>query len=421
MASANAAQMIASQQEYMKGEITVLYESFSRLWKFFEERTDVPKPVSNRPVRIPFDVLNGGIFQSANLDGPSLGRGSGSTQVFGSLSCVSFSYAMEWSALTEYASDSTEKAVIDYVTEQQAKAGANVAAYMDALVAYGDGANTLDTVVSTTPGGIVVNNANAFQDNQPVDVWSGIGGTLRGTVNILSVDQGNNTIWISGTIPAGTTAGDYLLVSKSAGIAGSGLAGLSAYNVGGNTGSFMTIPRSSYAGKFSTPYQSVNGTVTPASVRAFQGLIKLAMGIDSVKKAGLKAHTGLEIQAAWENQSLLVQQVIVNENKQDISKDMLAKNAVSTIGGEETILNERARPGRIDWISPQNWGRIETKKLGFYELPDGQHVFPSYGGDGGVGTTMLSYLVWIGQVGSFKPRMNGVQNNITIPKGWFGH
>ena len=77
-----------------------------------------------------------------------------------------------------------------------------------------DGSGTLDSVVSTTTNGLVVNNANLFQSNQDIDVWSALGGTFRGTATIQTLDIANNTIWLTTAYPAGTQAADLLLVNE---------------------------------------------------------------------------------------------------------------------------------------------------------------------------------------------------------------
>ncbi len=418
MSIATVANDIASQQEFLRPKLELLYMASARLWKYIKVRTDIT-PVSNRPARIPYEVLAGGKFRVGNFDGPSMGQGSGIQQTFGNLSCASFLYAWQYTALAEWATDSNQKAIQDYVALQNKRAAEGFAAYMDSTV-QGDGSNTLDTVVSTTTNGIVVNNANSFQANQDVDIWTAIGGTIVATVTILTADTETNTIWLTGAVPAGVAANQPILVNGSAGVASSGVFGLRYYNVGGNAGNYMGIQRSAFPGMFSTPTQSVNGSLTPAAVRAIAGQIKLAMSIDRAEEADLRPHCNLDMQAAWENIALLVQHVIANEVKGDQATDMLKKESPTMMGGREMLVNERARPGLIDWLSLANWWRIETKPMGYYSV-SGQTVFPAYGADGGVASSMLFYLVTMCQVGASQPRLNAYQNNITIPKGYFGH
>ena len=179
--------------------------------------------------------------------------------------------ATEYTALAEYATDSDEKAVQNYVKLTQEQATQTFAGYLDALAGTGDGSNALDTVVSTTTNGLVVNNANFFQDNQILDGWTAVGGTFQARMQILSVDALNNTIWLTAPVPAGVTSGTVLFVKGSAAQANSGLFGILAYQAGGNAGLYTGIPRSSWPGKFTTPFIDLAGkALTPSIVTALR-------------------------------------------------------------------------------------------------------------------------------------------------------
>lgn len=417
MGIASVSQTIASQHEFVRPDLEMLAMLGGVLWKRIKARTDI-KPVSNRPARIPFEALSGGKFRAANFDGGDLGQGSGPTEVYGTLSCASFLQASQYTALTEWSTDSDEKAIKNYVSLTQQRAAETLAGYMDATL-QGDGSNTLDTVVSTVTNGLVVNNANAFQDNQDVDIYSALGSFVA-TVTVESVDIANNTIWLTAAVPAGVTTGYLLLVSGSAGVANSGLFGLRYYQVSGNAGNYMNVQRSAFPGKFSTPNINVSGTLTPAIVRALEAQIRLAIGSDRADQGELIAHCNVDMQAAWENNALLVQNVILNEVKGDESVDMLKKKAPTMIAGREVVPNERAKPGYIDFLALKHWFRIETKPVDYYEV-GGQTIFPAYGASGGVAASMVFYLVLMCQVGNGQPRAGAYCNNVTIPKNYFGH
>jgi hypothetical protein len=418
MSQATVYNSYASQIEYLRPNIPVLYGLGSRLIQRIKTSTKV-KAVSNRPARIPFNALAGAKFRAFNPDGGDMQLGSGDTQTFGSLSCTYFLQAIQWTALADAATNSDEKAIKGYVAENQAKAMKSFLAYEDAVV-QGDGSNTLDTVVSTTTGALIVNNASAFQDNQDVDIWTAIGGTFVATVTIASVDQGNNTIWLTGAVPGGVTTGYPILVSGSAGVANSGLYGLRYYQVAGNAGSYMGVQRSAFPGKFSTPYINCNGALTPAAVRGLMGQIKLAMGIDEANTSDLVGHCNVDVEAAWENNSLLVQTIIQNEVSGDRTLDYMKKEPPKTIAGREMLVNERAKPGILDFLALNHWFRIEGQELDNFEV-GGQTVFPTYGASGGLAASMITYM-WQGlQIGNENARLGGYMNGISIPRYFFGH
>ena len=420
MSIASVSQTVASMHEAVRPELELLYLASSRLWSRVKARTDI-KAISNRPMRVPFEALSGGKFRSFNADGGDMGQGSGPTETFGTLSCVQFLQASEYTALAEWSTDSDEKAIKNYVSLTQQRAAETFAGYMDATF-QGDGSNTLDTVVSTTTNGLVVNNANLFQDNQDLDCYSALTGSagFLGTITVDSVDIANNTIWLTGAVPSGVGTSTKLLVSGSAGVANSGLLGLRYYQVGGNAGSYMNVQRSAFPGKFSTPTIAVNGSLTPAIVRALQAQIELAIGIDKADAAELVAHCNVDMRAAWENNSILVQRVIMNEVKGDESVDMLKKKAPTEMAGREVLVNERALPGVIDFLGLKNWFRVETKALDYHEV-GGQTIFPTYGLSGGLEASMIFYLVTLVNAGNGQPRTGAFLSGITIPKSYFGH
>jgi hypothetical protein len=419
MPGATVSQTIASQHEFLRPELELLYMASSRLWSRIKARTDV-KAISNRPARIAFEALSGGKFRAFNPDGGNLGTGSGPTEVFGNLSCVFFLQASQYTVLADWSTDTDEKAIKSYVSLTQQRAAESMGGYMDATF-QGDGSNTLDTVVSTTAGGLVVHNANLFQDNQDIDCYSALIGApgFIATVTVESVDIATDTIWLTGAVPGGVIAGTLLLVSGSAGVPNSGLAGLRAYQVGGNAGSYMGIQRSAFPGKFSTPTISVNGSLTPSTVRALQAQIELAIGIDKAEAADLVAHCNVDMRAAWENVGIQITRVMYGEIKGDASLDMLKKNAPGEIAGRELLVNERAIPGLIDFLGLKHWFRIETKPLDFFSV-QGQTLFPSYAADGGLAASMLFYTVVGCQTGNGQPRTGAVLSNVTIPHGYFG-
>lgn len=420
MASATVQNSIGSQIEWTRGELPVLFMLASRLWKRIGVRTDV-KPVSNRPARIPFLPLAGAKFRSTQFDGADMGLGSGPQETNGNLSCTSFLQCSEYTALAEWSTATDEQAIKNYVTLTQTQATKTFAGYMDAAF-QGDGSNTLDTVVSTATDGLVVNNANLFQDNQDLDCYSALTGAAGfvATVTIQSVDIANNTIWLTGAVPAGVIAGTKLLISGSPGVANSGLFGLRYYQVSGNSGSYMGIQRSAFPGKFSTPAINVAGSLTPAIVRALEAQIELAIGLDEADSVDLVAHCNVDMRAAWENVGLLVTSNIYQQIKGDTSEDMLKKRAPTMIAGREMLVNERAIPGLIDFIALKNWFRIETKPLDYYEV-SGQTIFPGYGISGGLNSNMLFYFCQMVNTGNSNPRSGGVLSNISIPSKYFGH
>ena len=421
MAVGNVASSLALQKEYVVPKLEKLALVGSRLWKHFKLNTKI-KPVSNRPTRIPMQPLTAGKFRVGNFDGSDMGLGSGPQTVPGTISCVSFVQASQWTAQAEYDTDSDEKAIEDYVALLQSQQTETMGGYMDSLIQT-DGSGTLDQIVAVNGNVLTVNNANFFQDNQDLDVYSNLldqGGVMRGSVTVLSTDAINSQITLTALPPNGTVVGDRLLVSGSAGISNSSLFGLRYYLQAGNTGSWLNVQKSSYPGKFNVPNINAPGTLTQAVVRAVEAQMRLSIGIEKADQANVVAHCNVDMMAAWELLSITTQRIDYVNLRGDESADVLKRKQASTIAGREVIVNERARPGYIDFLGLENWFQIQSKALSLYDVK-GQVVFPTYGIDGSVATSMLMYMVIMPQVCATQPHLNAFLSGVNIPRNYFGH
>jgi hypothetical protein len=419
MPPGNNANTIASQREYLRDKLEETFLLSSVFWSRVQARTDI-KPVSSRPSRIPFTPIPTAAFRQVNPNGGPLGVGDAPQEVYGQLSCVYFAQGGAYTAQSEYATEGDSRSIKDYVAYTEETVTRTLAGMMDAVICTGDGANTLDTVVTVGANYLVVNNADFFSSGQPIDIYSALTGSAGfvGTVTIQTVDTTNTTLWLTGPVPAGVATGYFLLVAGSAGVPNSGLFGRNYYQVAGNTGNFMNILRSSYPDQFSARNIPANGALVPATVRAMLAQIILAKGVEAADENDLIVHCNVDMAAAWEDNAQLVQRIDVG-NKRDESADMLSKRTPGSMGGYEIVVNPRAIPGLIDFFALKQWGRLEAKKLDMYEV-DGQTTFPQYAADGSVATTNMFWMLLGVQVGSWMPRINAFINNVTVPKGYFG-
>jgi hypothetical protein len=422
MGIASVDQSLALQQEYVRPELEDLALSASVLWKRFKNVSK--KAVSNRLARIPTMPVRGGKPRVGNLDGGDLGLGSGPLTIPGQITTTTLVMAWSYTKEAEYATDSDEKAIEDFATLTRSIAPKAFADFMDTVI-QGNGSNTLDTVVSTVTSGssivgLVVNNANFFLDDQDLDIWSSLGGTLAASITVESSDILNNTIWLANPIPAssGVGAGYLLLVSGSPGQSNTGVFGLRYYQVGTNTGNWLGIQRSAQPGKYLVPTLAVNGALTPQVVRAIFSLIELSKGEDAADGPGMFGHCNVDVRDAWEQNALLVQRIDYVNAKGDTSEDMLKRKAATTIAGRELTVNPRALPGYLDVLVQKNLGMIETVPTDFYDVA-GQTLFPLYGQSGGIAASLVFYMIWQGQPYIVQSREGAFLSGITIPNGLF--
>lgn len=415
MAAGNAAQTIASQQEWVRPELDDLSLVANTLWARIEKSTKV-KPVSNRPFRLPTMPVQGGKFRTGNLlDGADMGRGSAPVEVPGTGTCVTYIEAFEYTAMSEYATDSDEKAIENYADLTHRYAAKTFGGYMDALMQT-NSSNQLDTIVTVSTSSCTVNNANLFQNNQDIDIWTGVSGTFIASVTILTANAVNSTLTFTAPLPGTVLAGQGLFVSGSTAQPGTGLNGLRTFAVSTDTGQWMNVPRSSYPGMYTEESLPVNGALTPAIVREIQSLIELAKGLEEDDSPRL-GHCNVDVRNAWENNALLVQRIDFKGG--DRSENMLSKRSPDAIGGYEMLVNPRAVPGILDIVPIKNWARVETKPMDFYSVA-GQTLFPVYGASGGLTSNLIFYLVWTGNSYLTMTREAAFLTGISVSKGLFG-
>ena len=113
MAIGNNAASIAAQVESIRPNLEPLMLLSSVFWGRLEARTDMT-PVGSRPTRVPTQPITGGSFSVFNPDGGDMGLGSGPQEVPGYLSCAYYLQASQYTAQSEWATDSSQKAIQDY-------------------------------------------------------------------------------------------------------------------------------------------------------------------------------------------------------------------------------------------------------------------------------------------------------------------
>src|ERR1035437_4004848 len=286
---------ISLQKEKVRPQLTLLYQLDDTLWSEIESRGDV-EVVSSRPTRIPLELLAGGTFTTNTPDGGDLGLGSAPITDFMTLVPTYFFQCSQWTKQAEISTNANEKAIEDYSKLVMKRAMKNFRTYMEAVFTQGAGDNMLDTASATAALGanvIYVHNANQFQDQQPIDVWTATGGTYVTTFVIQSVDAANKALWLAAPLAAQVTSGYGLYVKGSAGVANSGLFGLFQAAVSSNSGTCFGLSRASYPGKLTMPYVNGNNQpITPSTARKLTGQMQIALGATAAFELDLQINMG---------------------------------------------------------------------------------------------------------------------------------
>src|SRR5215469_226940 len=349
--------------------------------------------LAQRPAfRVPMRIQSGATIVQGTGDGDSLGLGTGSQWVSGDIQPVFLFAGCEITYLTQMATAGKNRGMIA-VRAQELKNSLDT--FMRGIEALfqGDSSGMLDqipttaTVNSGTGGGaagsatysqiIGLNNANQFQDQQLVQVFPSEGGTSRGSFRITYADGVTNTIYSAGTLPSGTTTGDYLMVAGSSGAVGNSVAGIKTYQVTGNTGTVLGLTRANYPGRLSTPNINLNNNaVNPAVPYRAEILIGRGLGEEAEEMDEFIWYGGpgqrLQITNLYQNVLIANAQDV----KGDEALDMVKKNMITTFGGREYVEGYNASPGRIDGLCLNTWGIAEMKEPSLYDFGNGVTTMP---------------------------------------------
>src|SRR5215203_1479582 len=144
-------QVAALELEHVIPKVRVLFERDDKFYSNIKKR-EVEK-ISNRQMRIPLELRPGGSFQYFNPDGGDLGRGGGPTYDKAVVTAVFLSENMEYTKLTQWATDDSRKAVINSVRKLTATALDEMRRQLDSqMLGTGNGVVGVVSAITATGG-----------------------------------------------------------------------------------------------------------------------------------------------------------------------------------------------------------------------------------------------------------------------------
>lgn len=420
------ANSIALQLEKVRKNVPTAYEQEHILLDMIDEKGDLVD-ASTRNVRLPILIRPGGKASQGTGDFDDMGRGSGSVWDVGTLSTLQFRHAFEVSKLAEYGTKGNEKAVESVAVREVAEAMKMFKRFLD-VVFQTNGTGQLDTIGATYVFPAVVfpvTNPNMFYFNQDIQVYpAGLAAPSRGLCTVTSVDPNGNpplnlkTITVNAA-PAGTIAGDALVINISQGAGGANpvsIEGLRYNHVDSIVGTWNNLARPTYPEVLKTPHVALAGAaITPALRRLGENKLRRVLGTDFEEP--MVAFMNVDMEAQWEGAGLVVSTIIQNQIGGDTSVDMLKRRPPKTFGGIPIKTSIHAALQTIDVLLLKHWGRAVTKAVGFFE-EGGQTVFPIYGASTGLVAGYLSYLDVVMNVFCDCPRFGLFYDGAALPAGY---
>lgn len=426
MAGQTNQQTVALQLEKVRDKLPKLYETDKTFWGAIKQKGEADK-VSSRFMRIPLQLIPGGIAGGFNPDGGDLGLGSGITWDVAQVTPNFQSFAVQVTKLVEWATRQPQQAIENAFRYQLKEAMVQFDAYIDMLMqSNGNGVlGTIASVTGATATMAVPYGASLVFDNNHYNILNStlttqrLGPNSDGSFTVQAHDAiTTKTIIFSSPLPAGVVATDVLVergVTPGNTVSYFGV----PYQVSNaTTGTWLNLNRSTY------PYQLQSGRVnannsslTPGMVRLALNQIKLALGNDSVKDSKLGAYMNVQQEAAWENAGILISQII-KEGAGGRAKDLdLNFTGDFTMAGVPVKTSIHWNQTRIDFLALSHWGRAVMKDMDFYDV-DGTTIFPLYGTSGGLQTAQIFYLILGQQFFVDNPRSMSFIDTLAVPSGY---
>lgn len=409
-------QVVALELERVLPKISVLFERDDMFYANIKKR-DVEK-ISNRQMRVPLELRPGGSFQYFDPDGGDLGRGGGPTWDKAVLSSVFLSENIEYTKLTEWATDSDRKSVANAVRRLTATALDELRRQIDAqLMQSGNGvigvittptsSAGVDTYVCTTDGFGV----RLTRYGQTVQVFDTTLATLRGSGVITFWDVENSTIHVEPAI-AGVVAGDKLVTNGiSSPTSLPALYGVPYHDSSASTGTWLGFSRANTPEIRASRVNAASSALTLPLPRLAINKIGNRVGLDNSFKPVAWMHPCQK--QAYEEIGQLVS--IIQKAAKEEGLDMYFDRM--QMAGAPVKEHFNWDKTRIDFILDDVWGRGEILPIGFYTT-DGRKIFEIRGASGGVATADIFYMVNGMQTFVNNPAACAYIDTLAVPSGY---
>lgn len=420
MSALTSAQIQAVLLETVNTVVPKMFESGDSTMMLFSGGKKLS--TTTRSFRQPLMMYPGGNYRYVDFEG-DYGRGSAYQPVLATSVPVERLVATELTARIPMLTDSNQKSVLNLLTEQMQNAVDEWDTMTDRDI-QGSGNGVFATIASGGVSGTTLTLASPFyeQGMRVNDVYyvQDSGQTLtRGSFSVVSIDEVNHTIVIS-SLPAGTVAGDVLVIEGYGVATTTTLQGIAYHQSNASTGTWENLSRVTYP-YIRTPSINASGTLTVAYCQKLITLVNMFKGgIVKTGTADWVWHTH-PIQTTEIIQQLQQQAFLPwtrSTSGEDIDPGKQVKDQMQVCGITMHTSNHASRT-RVDLLKRSNWFRIQYKDVGPAPMGDGNTTWlPVYGASGGYGGKNVMYLSAAEQVCVEDPRAGGYIYNVTEPSGY---
>jgi len=410
-------QVAALELERVIPKVRVLFERDDKFYANIKKR-DVEK-ISHRQMRVPLEIRPGGSFGYFNPDGGDLGRGGGPQFDKAVLNSVFCSESIEYTKLTQWATDDERKAVVNSVRRLTATALDEMRRQLDSqMMQVGDG--VIGVVTTDTPAGganVITLTTDGFgarlmRFGQTVQVWDTGLAIKRGEGTISAHDVENKTISITPQIAAVAPTDKIVTYGLAAPASLPALFGVPYHHSNASTGTWLGFSRNTTPEIRANRVNAAGSALTLPLPRLCINKIGNRVGIDNKFNPTAWLHP-CQMQA-YEEIGQLVS--IIQKTTKEEGLNMYFGNNMQLAGASMKASYSWDKT-RIDFIVDEVWGRAEILPIGFYTT-DGRKIFEIRGASGGVAAAEIFYMVVGMQTFVSNPAACSYIDNLAVPVGY---
>ncbi len=414
----NLASAAALELEHVRKKLPEFMVYDSDIYSLVKKRAD-SEMRSYRPDRIPFILDGGGQGQGTTFDGDSMGLGSGINTTYGAIGVIGKSWAWQWTAAAEMGTDTSAKAVENYAQLVLKYNMDAVKHDIDSLLCS-DNAGTIGIVTAVGTGTVTVDRPERFRKNIYDYYNGGPGTTITGQITVSGIDMGQHLLYVTytGTAPAANTYITFRKSNQGAAVAGGDINGLEALVPTTLPANYMGVTTASFPGDFVTPAVNAgNVAVTPALARLMMNQLVNYSNINPQEdRSRYVIAVNTAQMAAWENTGLNVTQQQTSPGNVG-ARDTLPAVQIDTIGSVAMVRSRKLNASTMRMLDLSSMFVTLVQDIDYYSVGPTE-TFQVYGSDGGVATSFLKYLTWVGNLGCDNPKKNVVMYNLTLPASY---
>lgn len=338
--------------------------------------------VSTKSFRVRIQTALTGAVSKINLDGGSLPSGGSSQWDQFLVTPLAYAVPIQYTRLADLVGEPKDVATINPVSKTIADAAIYIQRMRDIfLQTNGDG--KLATVDASYAGGgaspIVLAStpfgARLLHLGQKVHVFNPTFTTDRGACTITAIVNtlGSTQSVTVDVVPAGTVAGDIIVVDGLATGNDPFINGIPVFHSTSTTGTLLGISRSNnYV--VANGVNAANASITLPLLRLAQNQIVVSLGEDGLK--GQIWHTHPSQIQAYEELGFQLQYVPLADGKAKNFDGLFQK---MSIDGREILNNVHADQTRWDLVNIKSWGKVKWGNPPFwFKNRGGQTVFQQY-------------------------------------------